>query len=156
MNQVRLEHGGVLLDGAPVRRVTAREFRAAFERAFSGSPYTNHVTHYSEGELAGMELFVVQGGGAGVAVHDHGDGRIEATALFNQGGAKGAGLMLLGHVIEHAAVNYVECYGPFLNQLYGKLGFYVESKSAFAPEYAAPGWDMPNFDSPDYYTMRLS
>jgi hypothetical protein len=138
-----------------IRSTSPKEFKADFDKAFKNSEFTNHVTHYSEKELEGMKLFVTKSGDAGVAVHDHGDGRVEATALFNSGNTKGAGLLLLAHTIEHAKVNYVECYGPKLNQLYEKLGFKPDSQSPFNPEYAAPTWDKEKFDSPDYFTMRL-
>jgi hypothetical protein len=136
------------------KEATSKEFSSAFTSAFSGSKFTNHVTHYSEEQLAGMKLYTTKDGKAGVAVHDHGDGRIEATALFNAGSSeKGAGLKLLDHAVKHAGVNYVECYGPVLNELYASKGFKVSSKSPFASEYAAKGWDYKEFDHPDYYTM---
>lgn len=146
--------GGAKGDGA-IRTASAKEFKAAFTKAFEGSDFANHVTNYSEKELGEMKLFVTKDGSAGVAVHDHGDGRVEATALFNSGNTKGAGLMLLAHSIEHGGVNYIECYGPKLNTLYEKLGFKAESQSAFNSEYAAPSWNAEKFDHPDYFTMRL-
>jgi uncharacterized protein len=142
-------------EGLQIKTAKAADFHKAFSEAFKGSPFADHVTHYTPEQLKGMKLYTTADGKAGVAVHDHGDGRIEATALFNSGGAKGAGLGLLQHAIDHAGVNYVECYGPKLNQLYAGLGFKVDSKSAFEPKYAAKTWDSQRFDSPDYYTMRL-
>lgn len=132
-------------------------FHEAFAKAFKDSPFKHHVTHYGLDDLKGMKLYMTPDGRAGVAVHDHGDGRIEATALFNQGGAKGAGLRLLQHAIDKGGANYVECYGPVLNKLYEKLGFEAESVSPFNPEYAAPGWDYTAFPAAtsSYYTMRL-
>jgi 8-oxo-dGTP pyrophosphatase MutT (NUDIX family)/predicted ABC-type ATPase len=138
-----------------VKTVKPAAFRRGFEAAFAGSPFKDHVSHYTEGELAGMKLLSTADGKTGVAIHDHGDGRIEATALYNQGGAKGAGLAILRTAVLEHGVNYVECYGPKLNELYATLGFQVESRSPFNREYAAPGWDDKRFDSPDYYTMRL-
>jgi hypothetical protein len=139
-----------------VKRATAASFRSAFEQAFHASPFTHHVTHYTVAELERMLCYMTDDGRAGVAVKNHGDGRVEATALFNAGAAPGAGLYLLAHVIEHAGVNYVECYGPVLNQLYAKLGFRDVDKSAFKAEYAAPGWDTQRFDHPDYHVMRFA
>lgn len=137
------------------REISPKDFHAAFSGALKGSDFSAHVTHYSEAQLKGMRLFSSADGKAGVAVHDHGDGRIEATALFSNGGEKGAGLKLLDHVITHAGVNYVECYGPKLNQLYESLGFKVSTRDAFNRDYASPSWNSEKFDSPDYFTMRL-
>lgn len=137
------------------REATPKEFRAAFGKAFpKGSEFENHVTHYTEDQLRGMRCYVSKDGTSGVALHDHGDGRVEATALFNNGGPKGAGLAMLAHAIGQGA-NYVECYGPHLNQMYEKLGFKSTNKYAFDPSMAAPGWDAAKFDSPDYHTMSL-
>ena len=139
------------------RKADAGEFRAAFEEAFAGSDFSNHVTHYSEADLKGMKaLYLTPDGKAGVAVHDHGDGRVEATALFNNGSSqKGAGIALLKHAVQDAGVNYVECYGPKLNKLYEGAGFKVTSESPFNAEYAAPTWNYDKFDHPSYYTMSL-
>jgi hypothetical protein len=141
--------------GGPYKQESPKEFKQAFDAAFAGSPFKDHVTHYTEEQLAGMKLYASADGKAGVAVHDHGDGRVEATALFNGGGAKGAGLGLLDHVMRVAGVNYVECYGPRLNTLYAPLGFKVDSKSRFNKQYAAKTWDFKRFDSPNYYAMKL-
>jgi phage-related protein (TIGR01555 family) len=138
------------------KTASPHEFKAAFDKAFEGSKFTNHVSHYSEDDLAHMKLFTTPDGKAGVAVHDHGDGRVEATALFNQGGEKGAGLKLLDHVVRNAGVNYVECYGPRLNKLYESVGFKPTSENSFNPEYAANGWDYKEFDHPSYYTMSYT
>jgi hypothetical protein len=53
-------------------------------------------------------------------------------------------------------VNYVECFGPALPQLYAKAGFSVESKSPFNEEYAPSNWNYQQFGRPDYYTMRIN
>jgi hypothetical protein len=146
----------VQVASGPVEQVPPAQFLTAFNAAFpKGSEFANHVNHYTEGELAAMRCLTMDGDKAGVAVHDHGDGRVEATALFNNGGPKGAGLAVLAHAIENHGVNYVECYGPVLNQLYAKLGFEVDQAFAFDPKMAAPGWDERRFDQPDYVTMRL-
>lgn len=141
---------------AEPRAATPTEFHAAFSEAFKDSPYANHVTHYTPEQLGGMKTFVSRDGKAGVAVHDHGDGRIEATALFAGPGAKaGAGLAMLRHAIDHAGANYLECYGEPLRMKYETLGFKVATKAAFEPKYAAPGWDEKRFGRPNYYTMKL-
>lgn len=132
----------------------ARAFRTAFEAAFpKGSPYANHVSHYTEEQLQGMRCFLNEAGTAGVAVHDHGDGRVEATALFNRGGP-GHGVAILAHVIDRAGVNYVECYGPRLPELYEKVGFRTVERYPFDPNQAAADWDYASYGSPDYHIMR--
>lgn len=137
------------------RSASAKEFKTAFDKAFENSPFSAYVTHYSEEQLSGMKMFLSEDGKAGQAVHDHGDGRIEATALFNQGAPKGTGRKLLLHAVAHAGVNYLECYGEGLRKLYESAGFKVESSSPFNPEYAAPGWDYEKLGRPNYYTLRI-
>lgn len=140
----------------PATSRAAVQFYEAFESAFgAGNPYTNHVTHRTPDEIARLTPIMAKGGRAGVLVEDHGDGRIEATALFNVSGESGVGLELLQQAIDEYGVNYVECYGPVLNRLYEKLGFKADTQDPFAEEYAAPGWDYEAFNHPDYFTMRL-
>ncbi len=140
-----------------IHPATPKQFASAFAAAFANSEYKNHVTHYTEDQLSQMKLFISSDGKAGVAVHDHGDGRIEGTALFNRGSEPGMGTRLLKHAIEHGGVNYCECYGEVLRAKYEKCGFEVETKSPFNPEYAAPDWDYNKFPAATtpYYTMRL-
>lgn len=140
---------------APDRPRLRQGIKNAFTAAFKDSGLEGYVTHYSDKQLAGMKLYTSGDGKAGVAVHDHGDGRIEATALFNNGGAKGVGLKLLAHVVKTEGVNYAECYGPKLNELYrSTIGFEVVTSDAFNPEFASPSWNHARDDSPNYYTMR--
>ncbi len=132
-------------------------YRASLEAALEGSPYTHHVNHYSAEELGGMKaLLLADGGMAGVAVKDHGDGRIEATALFHQaGGTPGVGLALLRRSIADYGVNYGEAFMPILPKMYERVGFEVMERYPFDPEQAPAGWDRQRFDEPDYVTMRL-
>jgi hypothetical protein len=137
------------------RLASASEFKGAFDRAFAGSPRAWYVSHYSEEELAKMKTFLSHDGKTGVAVHDHGDGRVEVTALFNQGGPPGARIAMLQHAVDHAGANYVECFGEPLRNAYSMLGFTETSRSAFDPKYAPPHWT-PGSGTPDYFTMSLS
>jgi len=131
-------------------------FKNSFDQCFQNSPYSAFVNHYTLSEMKkeGMKPLLSADGKTGLLIHDHGDGRIEATALFNNG-ESGAGLKLLKDAIDNHGVNYVECFGPALPLMYGKLGFQVESKSAFDPQYAPDNWNYEKFGTPDYYTMRI-
>jgi len=93
-------------------------------------------------------------GKAGFAVKDHGDGRIEITALYNTSTEKGLGSKMLGHAVERYGVNYLECFGPALPTIYEKAGFVVENKYPFDREQAPKDWNYAQFGTPDYYTMR--
>ena len=159
--------GGMGGGGAPKDAVTvggrpfhpkvasAKDFKTAFAAAHAASDRQAYVTDYSEADLATMKAcYVSPDGKAGVAVHDHGDGRIEGTALFNNGAEKGTGIALLKHAIIHAGVNYAECYGPHLNKMYEKLGFVEATRDPFNKEYAAPTWNYERDDHPDYVTMK--
>lgn len=142
---------------ASARVASAGEFAAAFSRAFRGSPYAAFVNHYSPAEIraARMTPILAEGGRGGVLIHDHGDGRIEATALFNAGGSPALGFLLLKHAIAEYRVNYVECFGPALPKLYGKLGFVDSDTFPFDPAQEPEGWDHARFDEPDYHLMTL-
>lgn len=136
---------------------TAQEFSRKFESAMSGSDYSAFVTHYKTEELAAMKaLIMTDDGKAGVAVKDHGDGRVEATALFNQGGPKGTGEKLLAQAVKEHGVNYVECFGDALRQKYEKVGFAVKDKYDFDPAQAPAGWNYDKFGRPPYYTMQYA
>lgn len=102
-----------------------------------------------------MKPLLSSDGKTGLLVHDHGDGRVEATALFSTSEVPGAGLELLKGAIDNEGVNYVECFGPVLPVLYGTLGFVADTTSSFDPQYAPSNWDSARFDSPDYVTMRI-
>jgi len=132
-------------------------FKESFDKAFAGSPFSAFVNHYSLEEMKseGMKPLLSADGKTGLLIHDHGDGRIEATALFNNG-ESGAGLQLLKNAIDNHGVNYVECFGPALPVMYGKLGFEVESQNSFDPQYAPTDWNYDKFGTPDYYTMRIT
>ncbi|GAC1476222.1 MAG: hypothetical protein PVSMB8_02970 [Vulcanimicrobiaceae bacterium] len=137
-----------------IREASPAEFHKAFAAAFANSDFKAFVTHYTEKELGEMKLFLSKDGKAGVAVHDHKDGRVEGTALFNTGTTKGAGLAMLAHACVVAKVNYVECYGPRLNASYATLGFKEHERFPFDPKQAAQGWNEKKFGRPDYITMK--
>ena len=143
-------------EAVEIHPASAKDFHEAFTKAFEGNPLSGYVTHYSPEQLAGMKTFLTPDGKAGVAVHDHGDGRVEATALFNQGGPPGAGVALMHHAIDSGGANYCECFGDRLREKYEGVGFKVETKSPFDPQYAPKDWDYAKFKTPPYYTMRLS
>jgi hypothetical protein len=134
------------------------DFKKQFEKAFKGSKYSAFVNHYTMNDMKSgkMTAVISKDGKTGVLVHDHGDGRVEATALFSDSKVKGAGLKILNHAIDKYGVNYVECFGNFLPALYGKLGFQVESVSPWNPDYAPDNWNYKEFGTPSYYTMRLA
>ncbi|MES1975737.1 MAG: zeta toxin family protein [Pseudomonadota bacterium] len=159
-DQGRQDHGqfGTGTAGRQASDRALKDFRSTFEKAMGpGNPFTNHVSHYSATEMRaqGMVPLTANGGKTGVLVHDHGDGRIEATALYNVSDVPGAGRAILKDAIDNHGVNYVECYGPVLPELYKTLGFQVSERFPFDPSQAAPTWDYAQFDHPDYVTMRL-
>lgn len=141
-----------------IREVSPEEFTRAFDAAFAGSLYAAFVNHYTPAQIrAGrMTPLLGYGGKAGVLIHDHGDGRVEATALFNDSGQHGAGVALLRLAIREHGVNYVECFGPALPRMYGTLGFADDQVYKFDPEQSPKGWDRTRFDTPEYHTMRLA
>ena len=146
------------MPAAGARAASPEEFTAAFDRAFRGSPFAAFVNHYTPSQIRAQKMtpLLSHGGKAGVLVHDHGDGRIEATALFNDSGQHGAGVALLRQAIAEHGVNYAECFGPALPRLYGTLGFADDQVYKFDPAQSPPGWNRARFDSPEYHTMRLA
>lgn len=133
------------------------EFHQRFSQAMHGNSFVHHVTNHSPDEIRdhGMKPLTAHGGNTGLLVHDHGDGRVEATGLYNDGGPRGAGVDLLHHAIEHHGVNYVEAYGPHLPKLYRKAGFQTREQYPFDKELAHPDWDYGKFKSPNYHIMGL-
>ena len=140
---------------------TPEAFRAGFDQAFGpGNPRDAYVTHYSLDEMRSMTPLLANDGKTGVLVHDHGDGRIEATALFNTSDVRGAGLDMLRDAIANHGVNYVECFGsvkpgPSLPELYKSVGFEVTGRFPFDESQAPPSWDYAANGRPDYFTMSL-
>lgn len=146
-----------VLDPGDVTQISPEEFHQRFSSAMEGSPFVHHVTNHTPEEIRSgrMTPLITNGGKTGVLVHDHGDGRIEPTGLFNQSGVKGAGVDLLRHTMDHHGANYAECYGPRLPKLYNRVGFKTTEKYRFDRDQAAPGWDFRQFDSPSYHIMGL-
>lgn len=138
--------------GVPVDHQT---YHGAFESAMADNEYTHFVTHRSVSEMQGMTALMRPDKTAGVLIHDHGNGNVEATAMFRTPKAPpGTGGRLLDQAVREHGVNYVEAYGDNLRGLYEKHGFEVESSDPFNSEYAAPGWDYERHGRPNYYTMR--
>lgn len=137
--------------------VSAKTFYEAFEGAMGPqNPYSAYVSHYSIPELQDMRArYLSSSGLSGIAVKDHGDGRIEGTALFNEGDPRGSGSAMLQHAIDHAGVNYLECFGEGLRDLYERNGFVVVDMFPFNDEYAPSNWNYKLFGRPDYFTMKL-
>lgn len=145
------------LDPSHVREIEPEEFHRNFSEATANSPFRHHVTNHTPDEIRseGMKPLTTNGGRTGVLIHNHGDGRIEATGLYNQSDVPGAGVDLLRHAITHHGVNYVEAYGPKLPRLYRRAGFQTQEKYRFDREQAHPDWDFRSFDSPSYHIMSL-
>jgi hypothetical protein len=80
--------------------------------------------------------------------------KIEATALFNVSGVRGAGLMLLKDAVDNYGVNYLECFGPVLNEKYAALGFKDVAVYPFDRAKAPKGWNYERDGTPDYHIMR--
>jgi hypothetical protein len=135
--------------------VKPAEYRKAFTEFHDNADRPAFATNYSEEELSEMGTVLSDSGKSGVAVHDHGDGRIEGTALFNNGDPSGSGLAMLAHAVESMGVNYVECFGGTLNTFYARLGFVEDTRTPFNAEYAPPDWNYERDDHPDYVTMKL-
>jgi hypothetical protein len=137
--------------------VPARSFYDAFESAMGPhNRYSAYVSHYSIPELEDMlARYLSATGLSGIAVKDHGDGRIEGTALFNEGDPPGSGSVVLEHAINHAGVNYLECFGDGLRRIYERTGFVVMDRFPFNDEYAPRDWNYGLFGRPDYFTLQL-
>jgi len=146
------------LDPSEISETSPEEFHRNFSRSIAGSPFERHVTNHTPEEIRseGMKPLTINHGTSGVLIHDHGDGRIEPTGLYNdrEKGVKGAGIDLLKHAVEHHGANYFECYGPQLPKMYEKLGFHTTEKYPFDPSQAHPDWDYEQHNHPDYHIMR--
>lgn len=132
---------------------TASDYHQAFNSAMTNSPYSSFVSSHSPEEIANMHSVIMSPDKkAGVLIHDHGDGRMEATGLFNSSPTPGMGSQLMNQAVAGGA-NYAEAYGPKLPQIYDKLGFKTVEKYPFDKSLAAPDWDYEKFGTPDYHIM---
>ena len=149
----------LIADGSPTlgAPTDGAAFSASFEAAFKDNPYTAFVNHYTPEEIQneGMKPLTSNNGQTGLLIHDHGDGRIEATALYNVSDTPGAGRALLQDSVANHGVNYVECFGEGLRDIYQTVGFQVDTTSSFDPQYAPKDWNYEKFGTPDYYTMKI-
>ena len=112
------------------------------------------LTVYTPAEYSKMTCFTAAGGKVGGALKDHGDGRIEAVSLFNNGGPRGAGMAMLDHLISHGA-NYIECFKGQLDKMYATRGFSVSSTMKFDDQYAPKDWNYEAHGRPDLVGMML-
>jgi hypothetical protein len=151
-------HGNQYEKGEAFGVVSPAKFLKSFNEAFANNPRSCFVNHYTLSEIkAGkMKALLSTDGKTGVLIHDHGDGRIEATALFNNSNKSGSGLRLLQQAVDSHGVNYVECFGEFLREAYTTVGFKVDTTSAFDPQYAPSNWNYERFGTPNYYTLRIA
>ena len=121
-----------------------------------GKPRTaaGYVTERSAEELDGLvALYLSEDSKAGLAILDHGDGRIEATGGFNRGGKKGIVLEMLKESVVNDGVNYVEAFAP-LHQYYAMAGFEVDTESEWDPQFKPDNWN-DDLGTPSYFTMKL-
>src|ERR1035437_5296122 len=82
-------------DGGASEGPLHQEFKNAIDAALPpGHPQSLYVNRYTVEEMKAMTPLLRNDGKTGVLIHDHGDGRIEATALFNVG-PRGGGATLL-------------------------------------------------------------
>jgi hypothetical protein len=126
-------------------------------RAISSAATGEHglfLTVYTPAEYAGMKCFTSHDGKVGGALKDHGDGRVEAVSLFNNGGPRGAGMAMLDHLISKGA-NYLECFKGHLDRVYETKGFRTTSTIKFDDQYAPKGWNYAKHARPDLVGMTL-
>jgi 2'-5' RNA ligase len=141
---------------SPGVQATADEFNQAFTNAMEDNKRAAFVTHYSEKELADMEaLYLSEDGKSGLAVLDHGDGRIEATAAFNDGAPKGTVLKMIEQSVRENEVNYAEAFGPFLPAYYSGIGFKTTEQYSFDEDEAPANWNYELHGRPDYHIMEV-
>ena len=135
--------------------VKSNEFLKAFRVAMKDNERAGYVTEYSIEEYGAMQaLYLSEDGKAGLAILDHGDGRIEATSGFNRGSTPNIVLEMLKESVNKDGVNYVEAFGP-LQHYYTKAGFEVDDVFPFDPDQAPSNWNEELHGKPNYYTMKV-
>jgi hypothetical protein len=135
--------------------VTPQEFSDTIELEMRGHEREGYLTFYPASKIQSESMIPIleNGGKTGVLIWNHGEGQIEAAALFNApDGPQGAGIALLKRVIADYGVNYVEAFEP-LNKIYESLGFHTESKDAWDEQYAPKGWPYEKFGTPSVHYM---
>lgn len=137
------------------KNVLSRAFVTSSTK-YAPKRYSGFVNEYTTADVKGMKaIHLANGGKTGLLVHDHGDGDVEMTGLFNGSGIKGGIGPLINQAINEDGVNYAECYGDHLRETYERYGFKVAEKYDFDPTMADSRWNSAKFDSPSYYIMKL-
>lgn len=125
--------------------------------ALATHPRRAYVTHYGPEDAERDDLhpwLLHRSGMGGMVIRDHSDGRREGTCLW---AAEGAPPEIWSDVLREGmarGVDYIECYGPDLPQLYSTLGWVSTRIDPWCDAYAPPGWDYAAHGRPDYHTMR--
>jgi hypothetical protein len=138
---------------AGFRATDGKDMHDAISKAAEGE-HGLFLTVYSPAEYSQMKCYTSADGKVGGALKDHGDGRIEAVSLFNNGGPRGSGMAMLDHLISRGA-NYLECFKGHLDRLYATKGFETTSTMKFDDRYAPKGWDFGRHGRPDLVSMSL-
>lgn len=116
---------------------SAEAFRQAIlEAKQSRGVFGDCVYAYEAEEYADMRLFLTPDGMAGIALKPDGD----MVSVFSHADQKNSVEGKTAHSLIALAISEgatkADCYGWFLAQLYGKLGFREVAKDSFNPDYA--------------------
>jgi hypothetical protein len=122
------------------------EFSATFNGVRNADRRTRLMTTEHEPSYY-TKAFLTSDGKAGVALH--GD---EIVNLFNKGGGRGAGRMMLRKAVEEGG-RRLDATGEFLRKFYESEGFEVTDKVEFDPKFAPDEWDTARDNRPNIYFM---
>ena len=148
-------------DAKPARAAAALEAPAkaaasAYSDAFDAmlaSPRGAFLTPYTRADFERMTTYLANGGRTGGAIKAADDGVLEAVAMFNNGGPRGAGGAMLDHLVANGA-RRLDCLGDDLRAIYERHGFRVTETLPWDDQYAPAGWDYAKYGRPNVYVME--
>ena len=109
--------------------------------------YGEYLAPRSLSTVRKMQTFKVKNVNAGIGlIKKEGKQEIELVSLYNQSGIPGLGTKLFIMAISLGG-NYLECFGPYLNEYYSSYNFVVDKE--------IPNVKMSNNTSQTLYRMRL-
>lgn len=136
-------------------QVPGDEFHKAYQSVLNHPQFGKHVEPYNREDLnsPAIRTYLGYGGTVGGALKDHGDGRLEATGLFNMGGPPGTGGQMLQH-LQNQGANYLTAIGESLRDKYLSNGWQVNSVWPWDDGMAPDNWDYHTHGRPDVYEMN--
>ena len=123
----------------------------AFIAARNKSKRVGYLSPLEPADLKGYKLYLSKDGTIGGALSPDGD----MGNLFNNGGPKNAAHDILLQMMADGGKT-ADAFDGYLPKLYANFGLQETGRMKFNPEYAPPGWNFAEDDSPDVIFLALT